>query len=131
IQHDDLGALGGGVGADALSDRVGVGEEQAALDPQDDDAGQLLVVGVAFQVAVLAGGAGDLAEHSDVGVGGAVDQQQQRDGDTEKQPGQGTEDQHPDQGGDRGDEVGTGGHTVVATEPAGGDPGRGGRGRDA
>src|SRR4029453_8990960 len=63
-------------------------------------------------------------------VGGAVDQQQQRDGDADEQPGQGVEDQHPEQGGDRGDEVGTGGHAVVATQPAGVDPVQPGQGWD-
>jgi hypothetical protein len=63
-------------------------------------------------------------------VGGAVDQQQQRDGDAEEQPGQGAEDQHAEQGGDRGDEVGAGGHAVVATEPAGVDAVQGGQGRN-
>jgi hypothetical protein len=54
------------VGADDVTDGVGVGEEQPALQAQDHDPGHLPVLGVAEDVAVVAVGPGDLAEHGHV-----------------------------------------------------------------
>ena len=49
---------------------------------------------------------GQAPEHGHVGPRGAVEQQQQRHRDADEQPGQRVEDQHAEQRGERGDEVG-------------------------
>ena len=106
VEHDRSGPRLGGVGPDGVADGVGVGEEQAALDPQEHDPRLELVLGVALDVAVVAGPARDLAEHGHMGPRGPVEQQQQRHRDADEQPGQGVEDQHPGQGGHGGEKSG-------------------------
>ena len=58
------------------------------------------------------------AEHGDVRARGAVDEQQDRDADADEQAGQRAEDQHADERGDRGDEVGARRHGVDAAGAA-------------
>ena len=80
--------------------------------------------GVPFEVGELAGGPGDVAELGDVRPRRAVEQQQQRHDDADEQPGQGVEEQHAEQRGHGGDEVGPGGVAVDAPEPPGVERGR-------
>ena len=44
-------------------DVLGIGEEEPTLDPQDHDAGALLVLGMALDVGELAGAPGTRPEH--------------------------------------------------------------------
>ena len=79
---------------------VGVGEEQAGLDPQDDDAGLVCVLGVA-RVSAHWPQCPAPARGGDVRLRRPVEQQQQRHDDADEQPGQRVEDEHAEHGGDR------------------------------
>jgi hypothetical protein len=74
---------------------VGVGEEQASLGAEHDDARDGLVLGMSGDIGPLAAGSRALAQHGDVRAVDPV--QQQRDGDPDEQPGQGVEDQDAEQ----------------------------------
>jgi hypothetical protein len=116
VEDDGVdGRVGGGVGDD-LADVVGVGEEQAALDAQDGDAGDERGVGMPV---VVDPGVVDAGEGRHVGPGCPVEQQEQRDADADDQAGEGVEDEDAEHRGQRGGEVGPGGDAVDGAEPAG------------
>ena len=86
------------------------------------------VLRVAEDVAVVADG--PTWPSTAMRARGPVEQQQQRHRDADEQPGEGVEDQHAQQRGQRGQEVGPGGDAVDAAELAGGDPVEGDQARD-
>ena len=111
------------VGEDGLRTCVGVGEEEARLDAQDDHARRLRL-GVPRARSTQWPSAGP-PEHGDVRPRGAVEQEQQRDADADEQAGQRVEDQHAEQRGERGEEVGPRGRAVDLPEAARATRGRG------
>ena len=76
-------------------------------------------VAVLIDVAVLVVDARRAAEHSYVGPRGPVGEEQERGADADEEPGQRPEDGHPQQGGERGDEVGTRDPPELAAEALG------------
>ena len=110
VQDDRLRPLARGRRADGHADLVGVGEEQARLDPQDDDPRLALVAGMAFDVGPavrLVGRAGQLGH---VRARRPVGQEHERAADPDDQPRQGVEDQHAGHRRDRRQEVRPGRH---------------------
>ena len=76
-------------------------------------------VAVLIDVAVLAVDARRAAEHSYIGPRGPVGKEQERRADADEEPGERPEDGHPQQGGERGDEVGTRDPPELAAEALG------------
>ena len=93
-------------------DAIGIGEEQRALHPQDDDAsrGTRTAISRAIDVAVRV----RRVEPSSAtcGPGRLVDEEDGGGADADEQPGKGVEDDHSQEGGQRGEEVGPGGRPV-------------------
>jgi len=79
-------------------------------------------VGVSLDVVEIALRSWDAAEHRDVRSRCAVEQECDRNGDADEQAREGVEDEHAEQGGERGDEVWPGGEPVHAAEPGGVEP---------
>ena len=120
VEHDRADVVGGCGLQDPGTDGVGVGKVKAALDAEHRDAVRGAGVGVAIDIAVIPIGSGGPSERRDIGPGGAVDQQQQRDGNPDEQAGERVEDDDAEQRGDRGDEVRPRDESELAAEPAAG-----------
>ena len=85
VEYDRPGAFSRGLTADAVANRLGIGEEEPALRPEHDDAGDRFVLGMPRDVPELRRRAGHPAEDCDVGPGGSVDQEHERGADSDEE----------------------------------------------